>query len=109
MIQVEAFDDQKAACGLCLFRVLQVDGLLFFEHAFQIVDVVVLKVAYVTARCQDAFLYSEMNALVGEYDVASLRVGRYGASYGREAVRVDDAFFYAEKVGQLLLQIQVDI
>lgn len=109
VIQIDALDDEEAARGFGLFRILAVGLFLLFEQTFQVVDVVVLEVAHVAARGHDALLDGKVHALVGEYDVAAFRVGRYGARDGREAVRVDDALFDREEFRQTLFQLQVDI
>ena len=109
VVEVEALDDEEASRHLGLLGILCVRLLLLLEQALQVVEIVVLEVADVAARRYDALLHGEVHALVGEYDVAALRVRRYGAGDCREAVRVDDALLHVEELRQTLLQVQVHI
>ena len=68
-------------------------GTLRFQLALQVMHVVVLEVADVAARGQQALLDGEIHSVVGENHVAPLGVGRDGTSDRWKAVCIDGRLF----------------
>ena len=80
-----------------------------FQHMFQAIHVVVVVPADSATRDLKALLNSKVDAPICHNHVATLAECRNNGTDGRETLRIQDCRFGTEEIGDILLELNVNI